>query len=509
MEHDAGAADLREGELRPAELGGCKVLLARHGGRDYAIGDTCPHAGGPLHEGVLSDGEVLCPWHKAAFRLTDGTRTSPPAVDDVPAYSVREQGGRLIVDLEPLRSPAAARAGRSDDVFVVIGAGAAGAVAAQTLREAGFDGRVVMVSREDRLPYDRTVLSKYTLSGQEGGEKSPLQAAGYYDELGVERRCGEVAAVDAGGRRVVFADGSVLPYTQALLATGASPRTLTVPGHDLPGVHVLHTAADAESVLRTAEGATRAVVLGDGFIAVEAAGALRERGLEVTVVLAGTQPFERKLGAEVGGAFRRFHEGKGVAFRPRAKLVAVEGEGRVERVRLSDGAVLPADLVLAGLGVAPATGLLRGVSLRKDGGVPVDAGLRAADGLFAAGDLTAFPYRGDGDEVRVEHWRVAQQHGRVAALNMLGGHERFEAVPYFWTIHYKKRLDYVGHAASWDEVVIDGDLSTPDFAAYYVKDDRVAAVAGWGRDTPMAACIGLMQQWRDWTVQALRDVLPD
>ena len=506
MEHDAGAADLAEWELRPVELNGCKVLLARSGGRTHAIGGTCPHAGGPLHEGVLSDGTVLCPWHKAAFRL-DGTRASPPALDDLPAYPVREAGGRLLLDLEPAPTPGPSGQGAADDTFVIVGAGAAGAVAAQTLREAGFAGRVVMVSREDTLPYDRTVLSKYTLSGQEGGEKSPLQDAAFYDLHRIERRTGEVVAVDPGARQMVFADGAVLPFNQALFATGGTPRQLTVPGHDLPGVHVLRSAADAAAVLRTAEGASHAVVIGDGFISIEAAGSLRERGMAVTVLLRGAEPFERVLGAEVGGAFRRVHEAQGVVFRPGAKVVAVEGEGRVERVRLADGAVLPAGLVVAGLGVSPATGALRGVNLRKDGGVPVGADLRAAEALFAAGDLAAFPYRGDGEPIRVEHWRVAEQHGRVAALNMLGGAERFDAVPYFWTIHYKKRLDYVGHAAAWDEVVVDGDLATPDFAAFYVKAGRVAAVAGWGRDKPMAACIGLMTERRDWSVEALQAML--
>ena len=516
MEHDAGAADLREGELRPAELRGCKVLLARVDGRVHAMGGTCPHAGGPLHEGVLARGKngavVLCPWHKAAFRLDTGAHVSPPAVDDVPSYPVREQGGRLLIELDATTRPAPPAVVGADKLFVVVGAGAAGTVAAQTLRDAGFGGRLLLVGREDRLPYDRTVLSKYTLSGQKGGEKSPLHDAAFYEANRIERVVAEVTALNPAARTVGFADGTSLRYDQALLATGSTPRALEVPGHDLPGVHLLRSAADAEAIVRSAGHARRAVVVGGGFIAVEAAGSLRERGLDVAVVMNSEEPFEKNLGPEVGGAFRRFHEKQGVVFHPRAEVAAVEGDGRVERVRLKDGTVLPAELLVAGLGVRPATSMLRGVDLRKDGGVPVGPDLLAADGLYAAGDLAAFPDRGEGEPIRVEHWRVAEQHGRVAALNMLarvsqGGGERFEAVPYFWTIHYKKRLDYVGHASGWDRVEIDGDLEEPDFAAYYVKEGLVKAVAGWGRDTAMAMAIGLMDGRRDWTAAALQEAL--
>lgn len=492
--------------MRPVELAGCKVLLARSGGQTYAIGGACPHAGGPLHEGVLADGLVVCPWHKAAFRLDTGQRASPPAVDDVPCYPVQEEHGRLLMALDAPARPAPPSPVMAKATFVVIGAGAAGAVAAQTLREAGFAGRLVMIGREDRLPYDRTVLSKYTLSGQQGGEKSPLQEAAFYETHRIERRTGEVAELHAPTRQVVFADGSRLSYDQALLATGGEPQALDAPGHDLPGVHLLRAPDDAAAILRSAEGASRAVVIGDGFIGIEAAGSLRERGLAVTVVLAGAEPFEKKLGPEVGRAFRRVHEGKGVVFRSNVKAVALEGNGRVEQVRLSDGTALPADLVVAGLGVRPATAMLRGVDLREDGGVTAGADLRIADGLFAAGDIAAFPFHGA--PIRVEHWRVAQQHGRVAALNMLGGREVSDAVPFFWTIHYTKRLDYVGHASEWDGVVIDGDLQAPDFTAFYVTNGSVKAVAGWGRDQAMAAAVGLMDRRHDWTVEALRAALP-
>ncbi len=383
---------------------------------------------------MLRDGIITCPWHKAAFRVATGERTEPPALDDLPRFPVREDNGQIVVTPipEPERvDPAPPAEGADSRVMVLIGAGAAGESAAQTLREQGFAGRVVMIGREDRLPYDRTIQSKYVLSGQQGGEKSPLQDAAFYTRHRIERLARKVARVDPAARTLTFADGTTLAYDAALLATGGIPRTLDLPGADLPGVFLLRTAADAEAIVAAAEHARRAVVIGAAFIGMEAAASLRERGLEVTVVAQQAAPFERQLGPQIGNAFRRLHERKGVAFRLGQEARAIEGEGRVQRVVLNDGTILPADLIIAGLGIAPATDILHGIPRRRDGGIAVDATLRAAPNLYAAGDIAAFPHRGDGEAIRVEHWRVAQQHGRIAALNMLGGGVRYEAVPYF------------------------------------------------------------------------------
>lgn len=511
MEHDTYAdADLAEGGMRTVEAAGRKILLARVGGACHAIGATCPHAGGPLGDGVLREGVVTCPWHKAAFRVATGERVEPPAVDDVPRFPVRVGGGRILVTVtdKPGRVDATPPTIDNDDrCMAILGAGAAGAVAAQTLREAGFTGRVVLIGREDRLPYDRTVLSKYTLSGQEGGEKTPLQDAAFYTRHRIERRAAEVTALDPAARTLTFADGTHLAYDAALIATGGVPRPLHIPGHDLPGVHLLRTAGDAEAIVGMAAHARHVVVVGAGYIGLEAAGSLRERGLEVAVVAPQDVPLERQLGPEVGSAFRRVHERQGVVFHLGQEVAAIEGDGRVQSVRLKSGVVLPADLVVAGLGIVPATGLLHGIARRKDQSLDVDAQLRVVDGLYAAGDIAAFPLYGHGDTIRVEHWRVAQQHGRVAALNMLGQAMPYDAVPYFWTIHYRKRLDYVGHAETWDEVVVDGNLEKPEFCAFYVQDSKVRAVAGWGRDRQMAAAIGLMSDRADWSVAELRQAL--
>lgn len=506
MEIDVGdAAGLAEGAMRVVEQDGAKVLLARSGGRCHAIGATCPHAGGPLNEGVIHDGAILCPWHKAAFRLDTGRCVAPPAVDDLPGFELRIEAGRLL--LGPVNTPPLVPEEPDSRTMVILGAGAAGVVAAQTLRSEGFGGRVVLIGQEDRLPYDRTVLSKYDLSGQEGGEKTPLHSAEFYQAQRIELRVAEVTAIDPALRHVTFGDGAALTYDSALMATGGEPRRLEIKGADLPGVFVLRTPDDVAAIVAHTAHAKHVIVAGSGFIGMEVAASLRERGLAVTVVAPGATPLEKQLGPEVGAIFRHVHEQAGINFCLGDEIVALEGEGQVQCAVLKSGKRLPADVVIIGLGVTPATGMLQGVALREEGGVETDAGLRIADGLYAAGDIAAFPHRGEGARIRVEHWRVAMQQGRVAALNMLGYDAVFDAVPYFWTIHFKKRLDYVGHAEHWDELVIDGDREKPEFIAFYVKANRVDAVAGWGRDQAMARAIGLMTDRKDWDVAALRAAL--
>lgn len=489
------------GGTKQVEVDGEKVLLLRDGDAVHAVGATCPHAGAPLAEGVRNGDRIICPWHKAAFCIRTGAVQDPPALDPLPRYEVRVDAGRvLLTKPAPPPTPPAAPDGRC---FVIVGAGAAGAVAAQTLREEGFTGRVVMLDLANRVPYDRTVLSKYALSGQKGAEKSPLQTQSFYREHRIERRTAEVARIDAEARRITCADGTVLDYDAALLATGAAPVLPPLPGAGLRHVHTLRSRADADAILTQAERSERAVVLGASFIGMEVAASLRERGLDVTVVGKEAAPFAKQLGEQVGRAFVGLHERQGVAFRLGREVASLEGDGSVSGVVLKGGERIAADLVVVGFGVKPATAYAEDLDRNDDGGLVVDTALRAAPGLYAAGDIASFPHRGDGEPIRVEHWRVAEQHGRVAALNMLGRDARYDAVPFFWTIQYMKRLDYVGHAASWDSVVLHGDLGKPEFLAYYVKDGRVAAAAGLGRDGDTAALIELFARRRDWQAAEL------
>ncbi len=493
--HDVAAAGaLDDVSLLEVSVDGSPVLLVRAGDGISAVAGTCPHAGAPLAQGVVHGGRVICPWHKAAFCLRTGRVEAPPAVDSLAVYDVQVEGGRIWV---AARDEAAAAAVDADGrVFVIVGGGAAGAVAAQTLREEGFGGRVVVFDRENRVPYDRTVLSKYFLSGETGAEKSPLQSQAYYRERRIERLTEAVVSLDVGAREVVCASGRRMAFDAALVAPGGVAKPAAFGGAD---VFLLRSRADADAVLARAERSARVVVFGASFIGMEVAASLRERGLDVVVVSGEHVPFEKVLGPEVGRALQGLHVRHGVEFRLGRHVVSFTDGFAV----LDDGERIAADFVVVGHGVRPASGFLAGAGIGEDGGVRVDANLRVAGEVFAAGDVARFPVYGDGAAIRVEHWRVAEQQGRVAALNMLGRGVRFDAVPVFWTIQYLKRVDYVGHAESWDSVVVHGDLATPAFIVYYVKDGVVAAAAGMDRDVDMAALIVLFEIRRGWTAGEL------
>ena len=498
----ASVADLADGGKLQADVDGTPVLLVRTGSRIHAVGALCPHAGAPLAEGLLHGDRLVCPWHKATFCLRTGAVLEPPALDPLPLFEVESRDGRILVTATSPTTPGTPP-GTDPRLFVVVGGGAAGATAAQTLREVGFAGRLVLLDAEGRVPYDRTVLSKYALSGRKGAEKSPLQSQAFYKSHGIERRQGRVTILDPVRRRIACADGSVLDYDSALLATGCRPIRPDLPGSTLGNVFVLRSKADAEAILAQAERSEAAVILGASFIGMEVAASLKERGLDVTVVARDTAPFDKVLGPRIGTAFRTLHERHGVRFRLGSIVEALDGDDRVRSITLAGGETLAADLVVIGFGGKPATDFLQGIALGRDGGIPVDASLKVTDGLFAAGDIASFPVYGTGETIRVEHWRVAEQHGRVAALGMVGQQARYVAPPMFWTIQYLKRLDYIGHAATWDEIVVHGDLETPAFLAYYVKDGIVAAAAGLDRDIDTAALTELFRLHRGWTAQAL------
>jgi apoptosis-inducing factor 3 len=490
--------------MRQVEVDGTKILLVQIDNNVHAIGAECPHAGAPLVEGVRHGDRVICPWHKAAFCIRTGSVLEPPAVDAVPRFAVRVAGRRIMLRM-PAEDTLETRPAADQRCFVIVGGGAAGAVAGQTLRELGFNGRVVMLDQENRVPYDRTVLSKHFLSGEHGAEKSPLQTQGYYRQHRIERRTAIVTNVDVQQRRVTCVDGTVFAYDAALLAMGATPRRPSLAGADLGNVFLLRSRADADAILAQAERSERVVVLGASFIGMEVAASLRERGLEVTVIGSEAAPFEKQLGARVGSAFIGLHRRHGVAFRLGFKVSALTGGRDVRLVVLDNGDTIAADLVVIGFGVIPATEGVRGLDLNEDGSISVDAQLQVGDGLFAAGDVARFPVRGDGAMIRVEHWRVAEQHGRMAAQNMLGNSIRYDAVPVFWTIQYMKRLDYIGHATEWDDIIVHGDLEQPEFLAYYVKDGVVAAAVGLNRDTETTALVELLSSRRDWAPATLGD----
>ncbi len=513
--------DLEDGDMRQVSVGETDVLLARIAGSYYATYAYCTHYGGPLADGALSEGRVVCPWHHACFELSTGRQLEPPGRDGLPHFDVRVEGTDVIVhvpdDFEEHVVPSMARrAGRADRPLVVLGSGAAGAHAVEAARAAGFDGRLLLIAAEEFPPVDRPNLSKDYLQGEAPMEWMPLRPAAFYAEHDIEVVRGRtVTAVDASARTLTFADGEVLRYDTLIVATGGTPRALGVAGEDLEGIYTLRHLPDSDRIREAAENAERAVIVGASFIGMEGAASLRalDDAPDVTVVAPEAVPFEKTFGARVGRMLQQRHEEHGVRFVLNQEVRAFEGDGAVERVVLQDGTSLPADLVVVGIGVRPATDFLHGIECAEDGGVIVDEHLRArladdaaADGsLYAAGDIARFPDWRTGKPTRIEHWRLACQHGRIAGRNAAGRDESYRSIPYFWTAQHGMNLRYVGHAEDWDDIIFDGDPEGDAFIAYYIRGDQVLAALGLKRDRDMAALEALMQRDLLPSPDALRD----
>jgi len=499
----AGTADLRDGEMKQFPAGDTSVLVARINGNYHAVAATCTHYGAPLAEGVLNSDRIVCPWHHACFNATTGDLLEPPALDSLEHYELTIKDERILVAIpegsQGRRVPDMTAPDPASDkrVFVILGAGAAGYSAVQTLRGEGFRGRIVLITREDRLPYDRPNLSKDYLQGHAEPEWMPLRPDEFFDEHKIEVLSGkEVTRVDAGTRTISFKDSEKLSYDALLIATGGVPRTLKIPGSDLKNILTLRSFDDSDAIIAATNGAKHVVIIGASFIGMEGAASLKSRGVEVTVVAPGKTPFETTLGPEIGALFKDLHEKNGVQFKLGAKIVRFTGSGAVDGIEIDSGEKIAADLVLVGVGVRPATDFLNGVNLNKDGSIVVDKYLRAASDLYAAGDVASFPSAYTGEQQRIEHWRTALQQGRIAALNMAGKETPYASVPFFWTQQFESTLRYVGHASGWDEIIVDGNIASQDFVAFFIKNDRALAVASMNRDQPMAAIEELMREAR-------------
>jgi NADPH-dependent 2,4-dienoyl-CoA reductase/sulfur reductase-like enzyme/nitrite reductase/ring-hydroxylating ferredoxin subunit len=499
-ERVAGTEDLRDGEMMAVLVGGKKVLLARVGGSFHATAARCPHWGGPLPEGTLHAPRLLCPLHKATYDVRSGDLLEPPALDGIAAFRVRVDGDDVFVDRseEPhgRTMPMYACDPEQDPrVVAIVGAGAAAAAAAEALRQLFFIGRIVMIGPEELWPYDRPNLSKDFLAGELEAKWLPLRSPEFYEEHTIERLVARVTDLDVTTRTLTLDDGSSMTPDAVLVASGARPRRLTVPGADLPGVFTLRSQADAEALVAAADGAERAVVIGASFIGMEAAASLGQRGLDVTVVGPEATPFERILGKDVGGVVEACHKEHGTRFALGRGVTRIVGDGAVRGVELDDGTTLDADLVVAGIGVRPITEFVRGVELDPDGGVPVDEHLRVAPGVWAAGDVARYHEPHTGTDVRIEHWRLAEQHGRAAAADIAGRGEPFTGVPFFWTQHFDLELGYAGAGLGWERVEVVGDPAARDFTAFFSREDRLIAACGTQRDE-IGAFIELMREGR-------------
>lgn len=485
-------ADVPQDRGLQVEIGNCKIVLLRANGELRAFQGLCPHAGAPLAEGALCHGRLICPWHKAAYRAEDGGLCEPPSLDSLKRYPLELRGDEVWVHDQPLPDPHTPPA---DDprTFVVVGAGAAGTACAAALREKGFGGRIVLVDGEPGAGYDRTVLSKFVLAGEMSPKDvPPLRDEAFYQAQRIERVQGEVTSLDAPGKTLHLNNGGILRYDAAVLATGGAPNPLKLPGAGLANVFVLRSKAQAEQIINAAQPGQRAVIIGDSFIALECASALREYGLDVTVLARHSVPFVKQFGEAVGKAIRALHEEHGVKFISEHGATQILGEDKVEGVLLDNGLRLAADLVLAGVGVHPATEPFDSLPKEEDQSLRVDDGMRVSDGLWAIGDIATFPL--SGQPTRIEHWRLAQQHARIAAANMLGGEEHYLDVPFFWTYHFGKNYDYLGHAAEWDEVEFNGEPEKPPFIGLFAKDGIVVAAVACDKQRAMALLAERMKQ---------------
>jgi len=478
------ATDLVEGKAVLGHALGEAALLVRRGADVRAIGASCTHYGGSLAEGIVVGDEVRCPLHHACFDLRTGAAIAAPALNPVACYQVSQRDGRVfitgkrepMVSLVSLRKPATAPAS-----VVVVGAGAAGGCAVETLRAEGYEGPVTLVGRDESVPYDRPNLSKDYLAGQAPEEWIPLRDRDFYAGKRIDLRLGqEVVSIDTAARTLALKGGGTLSYGALVLATGASPSKPPIPGVDDPRVHLLRTLADSRAIIAgVTGGARKVVVVGASFIGLEVAAALRTRGLEVDVVAPEERPLERVLGAAVGDFIRALHESHGVRFHLGDKPARID-DGEVV---LASGGRLPFDRVVLGVGVRPEVKLAEQAGLSIDDGIVVDELLEtSAPGVFACGDVATYPDRAAGKRLRVEHWVHAQRQGQVAAQNVLGARRAYAYPPFFWSQHYDVRIAYVGRGDKESAIQLIGDPAARDCAVIFREGSVVRAVATIGRD---------------------------
>ncbi|XP_011942738.1 PREDICTED: apoptosis-inducing factor 3 isoform X3 [Cercocebus atys] len=489
--------DLENGQMREVELGWGKVLLVKDNGEFHALGHKCPHYGAPLVKGVLSRGRVRCPWHGACFNISTGDLEDFPGLDSLHKFQplqvkiekekvyvrASKQALQLQRRTKVMAKCISPSAGYSSSTNVlIVGAGAAGLVCAETLRQEGFSDRIVLCTLDRHLPYDRPKLSK-SLDTQP--EQLALRPKEFFRAYGIEVLTeAQVVTVDVRNKKVVFKDGFKLEYSKLLLAPGS--RTLSCKGKEMENVFTIRTPEDANRVVRLARG-RNVVIVGAGFLGMEVAAYLTEKAHSVSVVELEETPFRRFLGERVGRALMKMFENNRVKFYMQTEVSELRGqEGKLKEVVLKSSKVVRADVCVVGIGAVAATGFLRqsGIGLDSRGFIPVNKMMQTnVPGVFAAGDAVTFPLAWRNNrKVNIPHWQMAHAQGRVAAQNMLAQEAEMNTVPYLWTAMFGKSLRYAGYGEGFDDVIIQGDLEELKFVAFYTKGDEVIAVASMNYD---------------------------
>ena len=476
---------LKDSAIIHGRVGDDEVVLTVRAGEFFAVGANCTHYHGPLAEGVIVGDELRCPLHHACFSLRTGMALCAPAYDAVPRWRVERLGDTVFVReklpaLNQYPEAGATKPPKSPSSIVIVGGGAAGLAAAEILRRKGYDGPVTMISADDSAPYDRPNVSKDYLQEPIPDEWMNLRVPDFYREQKIDLVLNaRVASIAIRQKQIQLQDAKTYTFDALLLATGAEVIRLAIPGARESQVFYVRSWSDGRAIFQKTATAKQVIVVGASFIGMEVASSLRSRGVNVHVVAPTNQPFARTLGPEVGRFFQRLHESQGVVFHLGNSITSVDGS----IATLSDGTKLQADFLVVGVGVRPSITLAEQAGLKVDRGILVNEYLEtSAPGIFAAGDVARWPDPYSGQQIRVEHWVVAERQGQVAARNMLGYREPYDFVPFFWTQQFGVALKYVGYAEKWDAIEIDGSLDAKDCAIRYNLAGKTAAVATIGRD---------------------------
>lgn len=489
------ASDINEGEMKSFEIGPTKddvILLYKYEGKYYATAAKCPHSQANLEKGVLFDDKVYCPWHAAAFSIVTGKPEQGPVFDNLPTFPVREVNGKLLVQVPRVLpksvEPALSKKFVADfKKFVILGGGPAALSAVETLRRSNFKGEIILITKEDDLPYDRTVLSKNMFNAEL--EKITLKDPEFFE------RC-EVTVLKNTNVKYINIDRNLLEiegesekikYDKLLIATGGRPKVPAVSGTGLTNVLTLRSYKDMAQIKEAALKAKKIVIVGASFIGMEVAANIKKDlkdQVEVTVVDQIKTPFARVLGDDVGKAIQGLHEKNGVKFVLEKKLKNIEGAGSVSSIVMEDNSHLETDLVILGTGIRPNVDLVsNSLRIADDGGIYTDVFLKSSvESIFAAGDVASYPYWYTGNRVRVEHYNEAIQQGQIAAYNMIGKRIPHTSVPFFWSRQYDMSFRFVGYSGDFDNVHIEGNPEGMNFIAYYGKENKVVAAASVGRD---------------------------
>ncbi|XP_046442714.1 apoptosis-inducing factor 3-like isoform X2 [Daphnia pulex] len=496
--------DLKENEMKVFEAGEKQILVVKENGNVYAMGAKCTHFGAPLSSGIFCKGKVYCPWHGACFNSKTGDIEEFPALDPIPVYTVNVDPNTNEVKVkinnktsnESTHKPLCKTSKDSNEVVLIIGSGAAGHSCAETLRQEGFTGRVIIVTKDEHLPYDRTKLSK---AMNLEAKLLSLRSNEYYSKGDIKFMFeNSVEGVDVEAKSVLLSNGVILNYSSLVVATGGRPRPVPCPGTHLANVFLLRTPNDANRIHTIANNKEISVVIvGTSFIGMEVAAYLVDKAASVTVVGRSSTPFAHVFGSLIGRRLQQLHEEKGVKFIMDSEVGELLGdeEGKLTEVILTCGRTLKADILVAGLGVLPSTEFLRDSEIVLDsrGFVPVDEHMRTnCRDVYAVGDIASFPLHAKEENetrklVNIGHWQMALHHGRTAALTIMGRSEPIykTTVPFFWSSMFGKSVRYCGYAPQFDDVVIHGDLENLKFVAFLCEQENVLAIVTLNYD-PLA-----------------------